>query len=55
MKAAKVFVLMAALLVALPGMGAYQYNTQGNQGWLTFDSDTTLAFDLSRSVKDKDH
>lgn len=25
---------------------AYQYNVKGNQGWLTFDGDTTLAFDL---------
>ena len=25
---------------------AYQYNVDGNQGWLTFDGDTTVAFDL---------
>ena len=55
MKTTKFFVFVTALLVALPGMAAYQYNTKGNQGWLTFDSDTTLAFDLSRSGKDKDH
>lgn len=36
-------------------MAAYQYNTQGNQGWLTFDSSTTVSFDLSRSGKDNDH
>ena len=36
-------------------MAAYQYNTNGNQGWLTFDSSTTVSFDLSRSGKDKDH
>jgi len=36
-------------------MAAYQYETKGNQGWLTFDSETTVAFDLSRSGKDKDH
>ena len=46
---------MAVLLATLPGMAAYQYNTKGNQGWFTFDSDTTLAFDVSRSGKDKDH
>lgn len=34
---------------------AYQYNTQGNEIWLTFDSSTSVAFDLSRSGKDKDH
>ena len=35
-------------------MAAFQYETKGNQGWLTFDSETTLAFDLERSGKDKD-
>jgi hypothetical protein len=34
---------------------AYQYNVKGNQGWLTFDSNTTLSFDISTSGKDKDH
>ena len=35
---------------------AYQYNVQGNQGWLTFDGDTTVAFDLILdSRKDKDN
>ena len=34
---------------------AYQYNVNGNQGWLTFDGETTVAFDLDRSGKDKDH
>ena len=36
-------------------MAAYQYETNGNQGWLTFDSATTVALDLGRSGKDKDH
>ena len=36
-------------------MAAYQYETQGNQVSLTFDSATTVAFDLGRSGKDKDH
>ena len=35
--------------------GAYQYNTQGNQSWLTFDTSTSLYFDVDRSGKDKDH
>ena len=40
----------------LPVMAAYQYNVNGNQGWLTFDGDTTLAFDLILdSRKDKDN
>ena len=47
--------LFAFSLFALPLMAAYQYETKGNQGWLTFDSDTTLSFDLGRSGKDKDH
>ena len=35
---------------------AYQYNVEGNQGWLTFDGDTTVAFDLILdSRKDKDN
>ena len=36
-------------------MAAYQYETKGNQGWLTFDSATTVSFELGRSGKDKDH
>ena len=44
-----------AFLMAWPLMAAYQYNTKGNRGWLTFDSETTLSFELSRSGKDKDH
>ncbi len=36
-------------------MAAYQFNTKGNRGWMTFDSPTTVGFDLSRSGKDKDH
>ena len=55
MKITMFFVFVTALLVALPVMAAYQYNTKGNQGWLTFDSDTTVAFDLGTSGKDKDH
>lgn len=34
---------------------AVQYNTKGNQGWLTFDSDTVLSFDLGITGKDKNH
>jgi len=41
--------------LAFSAMAAYQFETKGNQGWLTFDSKTTVAFDLTRSGKDKDH
>ncbi|MBO5793011.1 MAG: hypothetical protein J6S54_11155 [Lentisphaeria bacterium] len=51
----KVFVVLMVMFSAVSAMAAFQYETKGNQGWLTFDSDTTLAFDLTRSGKDKDH
>ncbi len=51
----KIFLTMMTMGVVLSAMAAYQYETKGNQGWLTFDSTTTLAFDLERSGKDKDH
>ena len=35
--------------------GAYQYNTKGNQSWLTFDSSTNLYLDVDRSGKNKNH
>lgn len=51
--------ILAFLLLgfaAHPVMAAYQYNVKGNQGWLTFDGDTTVAFDLVlESRKDKDN
>ena len=43
------------LLIGMSAMAAYQYNTKGNQGWLTFDSPTTVGFELERSGKDNDH
>lgn len=53
----KKHILIALLLGIMPfsAMAAYQYETKGNQGWLTFDSETTVAFDLTRSGKDKNH
>ncbi|MBO5766241.1 MAG: hypothetical protein J6S24_08140 [Lentisphaeria bacterium] len=50
-------VLLASIFcgLAMSAMAAYQYETKGNQGWLTFDSETTVAFDLARSGKDNDH
>lgn len=47
--------ILTISFMAFAAMAAYQYETKGNQGWLTFDSETTLAFDLTRSGKDKDH
>ena len=43
------------LSLTISAMAAFQYESKGNQGWLTFDSETTVAFDLERSGKDKDH
>ena len=51
----KLIAVIAAVFSFLTVDAAYQYETKGNQGWLTFDSETTLAFDLTRSGKDKDH
>ncbi|MBR2364715.1 MAG: hypothetical protein IKA79_05900 [Lentisphaeria bacterium] len=51
----KTLIFFAVLFIAVNGFAAYQYNTKGNQGWLTFDSETTVAFDLTRSGKDNDH
>ena len=51
----KVLFISLFLGLAVSVMAAYQYEYKGNQGWLTFDSETTLAFDLARSGKDKDH
>ena len=51
----KVFFASVLCGLAVSAMAAYQYETKGNQGWLTFDSETTVAFDLGRSGKDKDH
>ena len=51
----KVFLSLLVVGLALSAVAAYQYEAKGNQGWLTFDSETTVAFDLERSGKDKDH
>ena len=52
----KKIVLISMLMFSVVSvMAAYQYETKGNQGWLVFDSETTVSFDLARSGKDKDH
>ena len=48
----KITIFIAALLAAVQLAGAYQYNVKGNQGWLSFDSATTLSSNLMRSGKD---
>lgn len=51
----KNFIVGIFLFFSLNIFAAYQYNIKGNQGWISFDSDTTLSFELSRSGKDKEH
>jgi len=50
-----IFTALLLGFTSFSAMAAYQYETKGNQGWLTFDSETTVAFDLTRSGKDKHH
>ena len=42
-------------LITLNIFAAYQYETKGNQAWLTFDSSTNLYFDVYRSGKTNEH
>lgn len=49
------FLAYLICFICLSLNAAYQYNIKGNQGWLSFDSNTTLSFELNRSGKDKDH
>ncbi len=51
----KVVLISMLMFSVVSVMAAYQYETKGNQGWLIFDSETTISFDLARSGKDKDH
>ena len=51
----KVFFVALCLSLAVSAMAAYQYDSKGNEAWVTFDSAMTVAFDLSRSGKDKEH
>lgn len=44
-----------AFAAALSLEAAYQYSGKGNEVYLTFTSETTVALDVSRSGKDKDH
>ena len=52
----KFFVCISVFFALLSAEAAYQYNVSGNQGWLTFDGQTTVAFDLvPESRKNKDN
>lgn len=51
----KLFCALMACSAVFAAQAAYQYNIKGNQGWLTFDSTTTLTLGLGRSGKDNDH
>ena len=50
-----IFISIVVFLFCVQLFSAYQYNTKGNQTWLTFDSATNLYFDVSRSGKTNDH
>lgn len=51
----KFFSILVCVFALVSVQAAYQFNTKGNQGWLTFDTNTTVSFELDRSGKDKDH
>lgn len=51
----KILLVLFMSILSASVMAAYQFNTKGNQGWLTFTSETTVSFELDRSGKDKDH
>ena len=51
----KFFISCIICLICVISQAAYQYNVKGNQGWLTFDADTTLSFDIGTTGKDKEH
>lgn len=47
--------VLSLCLFCLQAFSAYQYNTKGNQSWITFDSTTDLYFSVERSGKTNDH
>lgn len=51
----RILILLFLLFISINCFAAYQYNVKGNQSWITFDSETTLSLDVSRSGKDKEH
>ena len=51
----KKILILLLLLFGYILSATYQYNTKGNQSWLTFETTTNLYLEVSRSGKDKDH
>jgi hypothetical protein len=51
----KILLVLFMSIFSVSVMAAYQFETKGNQGWLTFDSETTVSFNVDRSGKDKNH
>ena len=51
----KYFLIAFLSVLSIQLFAAYQYNTKGNQTWFTFDSNTSITLDVTRSGKDKDH
>jgi hypothetical protein len=49
------FLIFVTLLFNITAFAAYQYNTKGNQTWLTFDSNTSIYFSVERSGKTNNH
>ena len=47
--------LLSLMALSMQAFAAYQYNTNGNQTYLTFDSNTSLSLDVTRSGKTNDH
>lgn len=50
-----IFISIVVFLFCVQLFSAYQYNTNGNQTWLTFDSSTSLSLEVYRSGKTNDH
>ena len=51
----KQILILSLLLFCSHAFSAYQYNTKGNQSWITFDSTTDVYFSVERSGKTNDH
>ena len=51
----KHILILLSLFLCSHVFSAYQYNTKGNQSWISFDSTTDLYFSVERSGKKNDH
>lgn len=50
-----ILILIFVIFFSFYSFSAVQFNTKGNQSWLTFDSETNLYFEVERSGKDNNH